>query len=269
MISVFICEDNIPFQKDLLNCVNDCISIEELDMEVAVSTDDPAQIFNYIQTEKVHGLYFLDVELGGGYNGIEVAKNIRQYDPRGFVVFVTSHPQYMPLTFEYQVEAMDYIQKAKDNVLHNRINESIKNAYAKHVSRSEEGNLVFKPLNGCKVSCVHKDILFAETDPLDSRRLILHTKKKQYVFTGGLTELSKILPQGLFFKCHKSYLINITNISENGKEALRQGAEKIIMSNGNPCSIATRKRRELLKMLDTPTNPDSQVLQNKFAVPSF
>ena len=222
--------------------------MEGLDLELVLSTTDPAEIIQFIKNNRVNGLYFLDIELEGGYNGLEVAQSIRQHDPRGFIVFITSHPDYLPLTFEYQIEALHYIQKADDvKAVRLKLCKCIKNAYHKHVSRSDDGCYIFKTQNGQRVSCEHKDMLFFEIDPHDSRRVILHTKKKQHTFYGALNQLSKKLPQGLFFRCHKSYIVNVGNLTEACIEFLTQGKDKMIMSNGCKCSVAARRRKELLK----------------------
>ena len=44
--------------------------------------------------------------------GLEVARKIRDRDPYALIVFVTTHSEFMPLSFRYQVSALDYIDKA-------------------------------------------------------------------------------------------------------------------------------------------------------------
>ena len=44
--------------------------------------------------------------------GLEVARKIRGRDPYALIVFVTTHSEFMPLSFRYQVSALDYIDKA-------------------------------------------------------------------------------------------------------------------------------------------------------------
>jgi len=224
MISIFVCEDNQQYLKTISNAIKNYLSIEKLDAELVLSTADPAEITQRIKTNnKIKGLYFLDVELEGGYNGVEVAQTIRKYDPRGFIVFVTAYPQYLALTFEYQVEALDYIQKSDDGSTQQRIGTCIQNAYQKHVARSNSASYVFKAQNECKISCEYSEILFFETDPLSPRKLILHTKSKQYTFYGSLDKLFEKLPKSSFFKCHKAFVVNLDNITEQCKDDLLQG----------------------------------------------
>lgn len=251
MLSVFVCEDNKNYLEMISKCIEDRILIEELDMELILSTDDPAKIIQCIKNNKVNGLYFLDVELEGGYNGVEVARDIRQHDPRGFIVFITSHPKYLSLTLEYQVEALDYIQKTEQHVICEKISECILNAYEKHISRSSGGVFVFKTLNGNKISCEYKDILFFETDPCSStqKRLLLHTIKRTYTICATLGGLFDELPKSTFFRSHKSCVVNIENLTEICHADLTEGKEKMVMPNGMDCKVSVRKRKDLLRLI--------------------
>jgi len=226
--------------------------MEDYDMELTLCTPNPAEIIDYIKSNEVSGLYILDVELENGENGVELARTIRQYDPRGFIAFVTAHPHYIYKTFEYQVEAMAYIQKTDNEcVVCQKVAECIKNAYKKHVSRAYATPFIFKSANGRTVSCEYGDILFFETDvQKDAKRIILHTKNRQYTFYGTIKELAKELPNGHFLKCHKSSIVNVDNLIEDCKEDLEQGKDYMLMSNGAECPVSTRKRRALLKLME-------------------
>ena len=250
MISVFICEDNDYYKDMLYGCVKKYIDFEELDVELELSTAEPEKIINCIKGRNLNGLYFLDIELGGGYNGVDIAKKIRQHDPRGFIVFITSHQRYMSLTFEYKIEALAYIKKSNDeNAVRQEVCRCIEYAYKKHLSRvNDESYIIIKTQNGL-VSCEYEDILFFQTDSTDSRRIIVHTKKRQHTFYNSLDNLFKTLPKDIFFKCHKSYILNMTNIPKRDGSILIQESGKIIMQNGAECFVSTRNRGALLKML--------------------
>ena len=249
MLSVFVCDDDPMYLQGVSEGIRNYICMEELDINMTLCTANPAEIIRYIRDNKVNGLYFLDIELAGGGNGVEIAKAIRQYDPRGFIVFITSHLEYLPLTFEYKVEALAYIQKEAANVVREKICGCIADAYNKHVSRSDEGCYIFKTQGGRKISCGFDDILFFETDAPGSKRIILHTKKRQYKFYGSLNEAMAALPVGLFFKCHKSYVVNVSNLTESCIDDLNQGKDYIVMSNGAICFVSARNKRSLLRSL--------------------
>lgn len=111
MLKVFICEDNNLQRDKIKSTVENTIIIENLDMKVALSTGKTQDIIDYLENNKGSGLYFIDIDLNSDMNGIQLAERIRQYDPRGFIVFVTTHGEMSYLTFIYKIEVMDYIIK--------------------------------------------------------------------------------------------------------------------------------------------------------------
>lgn len=250
MISIFICEDNDYYKDMLYECIKKYIDFEELDVELTLSTGDPDKVIDCIKGHKLSGLYFLDIELGGGYNGVDIAKEIRQHDPRGFIVFITSHQRYMHLTFEYKIEALAYIKKGNDeNAVRQEVCRCIQYAYNKHISRvNDDYYIIIKTQNGL-VSCEYEDILFFQTDPTDSRRIIIHTRKRQYTFYNSLDNLFKTLPKDIFFKCHKSYILNMANIPKRDGSVIIPDNGKIIMQNGAECIVSIRNKGALLKRL--------------------
>ncbi|WP_267128109.1 response regulator [Erysipelothrix piscisicarius] len=81
-------------------------------MKVLCAADNPETILEIGAAENVRGLYFLDVDLGpDAMNGFELAKVIRERDPRGYLVFITTHDELLLETFKMRLEAMDYILK--------------------------------------------------------------------------------------------------------------------------------------------------------------
>ena len=58
-------------------------------MEIILSTSNPYELLDTIENKDYTGIYFLDIDLNSNINGIDLAKKIRCYDPRGFIIFVT------------------------------------------------------------------------------------------------------------------------------------------------------------------------------------
>lgn len=111
MIDVYICED-IKEQRDVIaHYVKAAILIQEYDMKLLISTDNPEELIEQLKKSENTGLYFLDIDLKSSKNGLMLAKEIREYDPRGFIVFITSHSEMSFITFQYKVEALDFILK--------------------------------------------------------------------------------------------------------------------------------------------------------------
>lgn len=250
MISVFVCDNNLGHLKNITDYIEKLILIDELELKLELSVSDPAEIIEFIKKQKVDGLYFLDIELDGGQNGISVARTIREYDPVGTIAFITSHPDYRELTFKYNVEAVDYIQKGEQDELYRRIKACIDRARQKYKDRHEGLQYGFKLPKGSDVFCKYEDILFFETDPAVPHRIILHTKRMQYVYYHSLDKVFNELPKNIFFKCHRSYIVNLNNLTEACKDELTQGKTAITMPNGAECKVSAGNRKALLKFME-------------------
>jgi len=108
--------------------------MENLAMSVVCDTSNPTDVLDYLkQDKKIMGLYFLDLDLGCDINGIQLAEKIKTHDPFGCIVFITADGNSYKLTFEYKLEAMDYIVKGDFN-LRTRLCECIQNAHDKLTS---------------------------------------------------------------------------------------------------------------------------------------
>ena len=245
MLNVFICEDNTIERNKFKKIIKDIIMIENLDMDVSLSTGNPEDILSYLDNNSVSGLYFLDIDLKNKINGLKLAEKIREYDPRGFIVFVTTHAEMSYLTFIYKVEAMDYIIKDNYPNIRKRIHECILNANKKFSSKVTDlqKNLTLK-LEDKIISIEFDNILFIETSQT-IHKIILHAKDRNIEFYSKMKDIEEKL-DNRFYRCHRSYLINKDNIKEINKN------ERIVyMTNDEECLISTRLLKGLLRELES------------------
>lgn len=136
MIDIYICED-IQKQRELIaHYVKTAILIKEQDMKLRLSTDKPQELIDKLKDSKNTGLYFLDIALQSSKNGLVLAKEIREYDPRGFIVFITSHSELSFMTFQYKVEALHFILKDESKQLQSCISDCIENVNKKYMKIS-------------------------------------------------------------------------------------------------------------------------------------
>lgn len=239
MMKVFICEDNRVQKEKLENIIKNIIIIENYDMNLQLSTDDPFEIINYLKSNNTSGLYFLDVDLHSDINGIQLAEKIRDYDPRGFIVFITTHAEMSYLTFLYKVEAMDYIIKDNYNNIQQRINECIKNAHNKYSSKLSDLQKTFSIKVADKIINVAlNEIIFFETSSI-IHKVILHCESRQIEFYSKMKEIEDKLPDN-FFRCHNSFIINKDKIKEIDKKN-----RIAYMIDDEECLISTRGIKNL------------------------
>lgn len=112
MLPVYICDDELNIRNAIRSALEKRILVEGYDMSIAACTHDPEEILAQVKENPSQGIYFLDVELKGeSMDGFALGQAIRGLDPRGFLIYVTSFRELAFMTFQYHLEALDYIVK--------------------------------------------------------------------------------------------------------------------------------------------------------------
>jgi len=193
------------------NTIFSHIALNDYDMQIALSTDSPSVFLDYIKAHpQKNSLYFLDIDLQHEINGIALAQEIRAADLTGWIVFVTTHAELSFLTFQYRIEAMDYIIKDNKDAVVKRVQECIDIAHRRFQQTSLEVEC-FQVKSSVGIQRIPiSDILYFEAHHVP-HKLILSTQNKRIEFRGSLKEVAAASPD--FFSCHKSYVVNIRNIA--------------------------------------------------------
>ena len=239
MLKIYICED-IEVQRDKIQqVVENIVLMEDLDMELSCVSDDPHRILEKVKAAEEVGIYFLDIELGADMTGLTLAQEIRRYDPRGFIVFITTHSEMSYMTFIYKLEALDFILKDAPEELGKRVYECILKANQRFASAKNKVQANFSVKVNEKVFTVDYDeVLFFETSP-NVHKVILHCKNRQMEFLGTIKEIEKEVDER-FYRCHRSFLVNKDNIREIDFQN-----RVIYMVNGDECLISSRLMKGL------------------------
>lgn len=168
--------------------------------------------------EKRPQVVFLDVEMPGK-TGVECARVIQDMDPSIVLIFATAHDQYMGDAFE--VYAFDYLikpfrmdrvirtlERARDRIA--RVDETPLPTPSRSTAPSVGGRLMLRHRDG--VSFVGMDdILLVQRE--DRATVIYARGGGRYVTGDSLGETEARLDPQVFFRCHKSYIINLNHIS--------------------------------------------------------
>jgi len=239
MLSIFICEDDEAQRSKVETMIKNYIMIEEFDMELTLSTSNPYDIINYLDSHRdVRGVYFLDVDLGHDINGIQLGSYIREKDIDGKIIFITTHSELLVLTFTYKVEAMDYILKDDTDVIQKRIYGALEQAQKHYQSgvNPEKNRIKLTVGNQVRVFPL-EDIMFIETSSIP-HKLTLHLTNGTIDFYGKINEMESLALS--MFRTHKSYVINTDKI-----KTLDKANREITMINGEICLLSVRQLKKL------------------------
>ena len=168
-----------------------------------------------LYNEKHPDVLFLDVEMPK-LSGIECAKKIADINPKQRIIFVTAHSEYMSEAFE--LYAFDYLVKPfKLDRIYKTI-ERIKNLEAKESSSIKQ---IIKHEKGLeKLILKHKEgISFIDMNQIllvqrENRSTVICTQEENYTTSESLGDIEEKLDKTQFFRCHKSYIINLSMIDK-------------------------------------------------------
>lgn len=239
MTNIIICEDDNYERKNFETILND--KIKQYDFQITLSTNNPYEVIKHIETIKKRCIYFLDVDLNSDLNGFELAKLIRSHDPSGYIIFLTGHAELTLLTFQYKVQALDYIIKGDINTVSAKVEECFNaiNINLKAVKDKNDNKFPIELGNNI-IFLDFDDILFFETADAE-HKICVHTSNGQSEFYGTLKDIEKKVTLD-FYKTHRSYLVNTKKIKSINKKSM-----VVEMNNGEICYISLRYLKGLLK----------------------
>lgn len=177
-LKIAVCDD------DVIICSQMSELLQERDRDYTIDVYVSGQ--ELIGSQKEYDVIFLDIEMEP-INGIETAKILRNKGRKDYIIFLTSHTDYMPEAFK--VQAFRFLQKP---IQIQQFMESITEAEKdiledeKFVVSSEKGLVLIN----------QKDIVYIEALGDGS---CLHTEKETYVIKKYLKQWEAILDSSIFF----------------------------------------------------------------------
>lgn len=159
---------------------------------------------------------FIDINIPGK-DGIQLAKEIKDILPDTILIFLTAYDNYAIKAFELKI--YDYILKPYDE---KRIVESLNCALSTIIKRNE--NEIIDILNKLdnkqtlkKIPCESNGrIILVDVNKIsfcysEGEKNYVKTDKEIYCTTKTLQELAE---KTNFFRCHRSYIVNIEKVKE-------------------------------------------------------
>lgn len=216
MIRIFVLEDEIVQQSRIENIILDIVSKHSFKCNRPEIFGKSSQLLEAIVERGSHQLFFLDINIKGEeIKGIDVARKIREQDPHATIVFITTHSELMPVTFQYKVAALDFIDKSLENKqLAERIKSIIDYTVEKQGIVASEDSFKFETALS-QVQVPFNKILYFETSSI-VHKVILHTIDERLEFYASISAIEKADER--LYRCHKSFVVNPYNIEKIDKE---------------------------------------------------
>ncbi|MEW9123582.1 MAG: LytTR family DNA-binding domain-containing protein [Thermotaleaceae bacterium] len=240
-----IVDDEAPAREEIKYLLE---NIDDFQIEIVGEAGDGKIALELIKTLKPD-VIFLDIQMRG-LSGFDLAKEALKSDICPFIVFITAYNQYAIKAFE--INAIDYILKP---ISASRLINTISRVSGLLQQQKRNGNIdqlinyLAQPKYPSKI-CVYSNGKHIPLDPqdiiyvsLEGRNTSIKSKKGDFSSNLTLGEMEEKLKYGNFFRCHRSFLINIDEILEidnwfNGTyQVIMKGHEKdkipVSRSNAN------------------------------------
>lgn len=212
MIHIAICDDEKYMSDHIRTMVLDFFRGKN--METVIHQFSSGE--ELLKYDKQIDILFLDIQLEG-IGGMETARKLRRRKFRGFLIFITVLREMVFQSFE--VQAYDYLVKPIQARQFARTMERLLNSMQ---SVSEANLLIQKGYQSRIIS--FEDIVFGE---VIDRKIYLHLILSEIIDYYDRIEKLEGKLDSRFFRCHRSYLINLKYLKsyKNGVAYMEGGME--------------------------------------------
>lgn len=209
-MSIFIFEDDMIQAQHLKQLVKEICEKQQLPYDFIEITSKSTKIIEKIPLTTYIPIYFLDIEIKNEERkGLQVAQEIRKYDPEGIVVFVTTHSEFAPISYQYMVSAFTFIDKSLSyDERYHLFEQCLLHYHARNAAHIPTDDFIVENAN-TTVKVPFSEVEYIKTD--EPHRLVLVMTDRLVQFYGTLKEI-EMLDRRLL-RCHQSFVVNTTQIS--------------------------------------------------------
>ena len=213
---------------------------------VEAEFDSAIEAIKYLNKKKVD-LIFLDIHMPD-FNGFDFIDSLKHNVK---IVLITSDKEFAITAFEYD-NVVDYLVKP---ISEERFDKAIKKINNINNDNLNAANLIPKSNNKEKISedfessfyiNIGKRLIKIDTNSIlyfqaKGDYVTIKTESNNYVMHNTLKKIENKLPAGMFFKSHRSYLINTKKIIDIEENTVLIGKDVV--------PVSRRNRPQLMKSL--------------------
>lgn len=226
-----IVEDEILASEELNYLIQEHSQIEVVDR-----LEDGLDVLKFLQEQEID-VIFLDINIPS-LDGMMLAHHIGKFAIKPYIVFTTAYKEHAAEAFE--LEAFDYILKPYDEKRiaamlhklelafkrdHTPVEQHVEDGPAPMVDGSAaQGDLLRERdtnshtdrrinllRNDNIIVTDTADIYYAEAQEKVTK---VYTKNGEFTMPVSISDFHSRLPQDMFFRCHRSYVVNLSQIRE-------------------------------------------------------
>ena len=233
MLNFIICDDNIHMINKLSLLFEKTFIQNDFDAKIVLKTQNYKDILSFMSSNMVN-VVVLDIEFkNSNLNGLDIANEIRKINKDCYIIFITSHFEYLMKAYEYKTFAYLFKNSLSVDSLSEtltRLFDDISDNTKKFLKIDNKGTFV--DLN---------DIQFIEKSGM---KLIYHTLHGCFVTYNSFLKIENNLPKN-FVRCHKSFIANIDNIVN-----VSLSENCIAFKDGDICYIGPKYKNSFMEVIN-------------------
>lgn len=212
MIRIAVCDDEKYVAEKISKMASDFFRRKNMEVG-SIQFPDGKELLRY---DGVIDILFLDIQMKG-IDGMETAKKLRERGFKGFLIFITVLKEMVFHSFE--VQAYDYLVKP---IAEKRFERTMERLWGS-IRNASEANLLVQKGYECSIISFD-DIIFCE---VIDRKVYLHLVTEQVIDFYERIENLETKLDSRFFRCHRSFLINLKYLKsyKNGAAYMENGKE--------------------------------------------
>ena len=230
MIHIAICDDE--------KCMAD--KLEKMTVDFFGKKNTEISVMQYysgedlLKSNEKNDILFLDIGMQG-LDGMETARRLREQGYKGFLIFITVLQEMVFQSFE--VQPFDYFVKPVQETLFEKTMERLLLSMQERISPEKISLLVQKGNESNIIS--FQDIVCCE---IIDRKVYLYLVSGEVIdYYDRMENLEKKLDER-FFRCHRSYLINLNHLRSYRNNTA-------YMANGKEIPVSRLRNREFSNVI--------------------
>ncbi|MDD4188385.1 MAG: LytTR family transcriptional regulator DNA-binding domain-containing protein [Bacilli bacterium] len=205
MIKFVVIEDGPDYQEIICKIIEKTIFKTDNDYRIEKHNKYSLELSETIKDCSVHKIYILDIDLGKGPSGLEIAKEIREIDWDSEIIFITSHAKLFETVYRNIFNVFAFIEKFVS--LESRLEDIL----LKIISKKVDIGKFYYSNSKIDVQIYYKDITYIYRDTIE-RKLVIKTTTNKFLLNKTILEISKELDDR-FKQIHRACIVNIDRVN--------------------------------------------------------
>ena len=236
MLNFIICDDEPHMINKLSLLFEKAFIKNDFDAKIVLKTTNYKELISYMSSNLVN-VVVLDIDFKNSkINGLNIADEIRKFNKDCYIIFITSHFEYIMEAYAYKTFAYLFKNSLTVDTLSttlNRLFDDASGTSTKFIKIDNKGTFVDL-----------SDVQFIEKSGM---KLIYHTSHGLIETYNSFSKIEDKLPDN-FVRCHKSFIANVNNIVH-----ISFSDSSISFKNDEVCYIGPKYKICLMEVIDYDT----------------